>query len=343
MIKVEESQRNGPKVCFVSTTGGHLAQLEMLANSLRDYRSYVVTVRSSQTYGALGGLAHYEIRQVLRNPANFLVNVLQSLRVYLEERPDAVITTGAGDALPTVFLAAILGSQVVFVESLARVNRPSMFGRMVHRWCDLVLVQWPELLRAYPRGILVSPLFGLSAPQETLPPDPAILILTGTHSRGFEYLLKTVDNDIESRRVTGKVTAQIGHSSYIPRNYRSFQFLPHDELLQYLDGCDIVITHDGSASIGEALARGKPTIVVPRSVERGEVSYRSDKELARHLAELRLVVIAEDPAQLDVALSDIRSRGRRESMQASPAAGSVIKSFLQSQPATHKRPRWSIL
>jgi len=41
------------------------------------------------------------------------------------------------------------------------------------------------------------------------------------------------------------------------------------------------VTHDGSASIAEALSCGKPTLVVPRRSEDAEVSYDSGQVLAR--------------------------------------------------------------
>src|SRR5438132_3310580 len=133
------------KVCLVSTVGGHLAQLEAIAPAADGHDCYLVTVPSPHATYALPGIRRYFVRQVLRNPVNFLFNFVQSVWILLKERPQVIITTGAGDALPTVFLGAALGSMVVFIESLARVRAPSLFGRIVHRWCDTILIQWPEL------------------------------------------------------------------------------------------------------------------------------------------------------------------------------------------------------
>src|SRR5437867_711663 len=137
------------KVCLVSTAGGHLAQLAALAPAAHGHDCYLVTVPSPHVRSILPGMRRYFVRQIARNPANSVANFVQSLRILLKERPDAVITTGAGDALPTVFLAAAIGSTIIFVESLARVDRPSLFGRLIQRWCDAVMVQWPELKNSY--------------------------------------------------------------------------------------------------------------------------------------------------------------------------------------------------
>ncbi|HEY5538108.1 MAG TPA: glycosyltransferase, partial [Thermoplasmata archaeon] len=316
------------KVCLISTVGGHLTQLETVAESVRGHDMYLLTVPSPSGLHAFPGVRRYEVRQILRNPVNALLNAVQSLRIYLKERPNVVITTGAGDAAPTVLIAAALGSAVIFVESFARVERPSLFGRLFHRWCDTVLFQWPGLRHAYRRGIHVAPLFRPASGRQEIPATPTILVLTGTHTLGFERLLRAVDELVASRSIPGRVIAQIGHSRYEPRNVEHFRFLPHDELTRTLDGADVVVTHDGSASIGESLSKGRPTIVVPRRPSEGEVSYRSDQGLARHLAKIGLVVLAEDPRELPRALDRLRSLTPGTFDTTARPVGDVIRAFL---------------
>jgi len=292
------------KVCLVSTAGGHLTQLAALAVAARGHDCYLVTVRSPHVGYVLPGMRRYFVRQILRNPANFVANFVQSVRILLKERPDAVITTGAGDALPTVLLAAAVGSTTIFVESLARVDQPSLFGRLIQRWCDAVMVQWSELRTAYPRAVVIAPVLGMPAVRSKPPPDPSILVLTGTHTRGFERLLKSLDE----RFAGGKISFQIGHSRYLPRHGEFFRFAPHEELVARMKAADIVITHDGSASIWESLLCGKSTIVVPRRSSAREVTYQSGQYLARHLAKLGLVVLVENPDRVGTAIEELRTR-----------------------------------
>ena len=316
------------KICLVGTVGGHLTQLEVLHEAVHEHDVYLVTVPSPHAQYALTGIRRYEVRQILRNPVKFLRNALQSLRIFLRERPDVVITTGAGDAGPTVLIAAALGSRVVFVESFARVGRPSLFGRLFHRWCDLVLYQWPNLKAVYRRGTRISPLFTPSRTRREIPASPSILVLTGTHTLGFTRLLQAVDEQVASNRLAGRVMAQIGHSIYIPQHCEYFRFLPHEDLKRKLSDADVVITHDGSASIGEALSLGKPILVVPRKAAEREVSYRSDQQLARHLAEHGLVVLVGDPARLPEAFERLQTLPQREIDSGAPSAIEVIRSFV---------------
>jgi glycosyltransferase involved in cell wall biosynthesis/UDP-N-acetylglucosamine:LPS N-acetylglucosamine transferase len=286
------------KVCLISSAGGHLAQLEAISRALQDFDRYVVTLKSSQSEDIMPGTRRYLIMQILRNPASFLVNFVQSLRIFLKERPDVVITTGAGDVLPTVFLAASLGATILFVESYARVSKPSLVGRLISRWCDCIFVQWAELKATYRDSILVSPIFETKHDASVLPQRPRVLVLTGTHTRGFDRLIEAIDSQNADGRLFAEVCAQIGHAVYRPRSIRSFRFVPRSELLKLIDAADLIITHDGAGSLGEALSRGKTTVVVPRRRDKGEVSYDSKSELAHRLGELGVVTLLDDPEEI---------------------------------------------
>ena len=56
--------------------------------------------------------------------------------------------------------ARLRGIPVVYVESLARAERPSLSCRLVAPVADRVYVQWPELLSALPRARYAGTVFG---------------------------------------------------------------------------------------------------------------------------------------------------------------------------------------
>ena len=317
------------KVCMIATLGGHLAQLELLQPASHGHDAYLVSVSSDHALQAMPGMRRYMVRQILRNPALLLINSIQSLRIILRERPQVVITTGAGDALPTVFLCALLGCVVVLVESFARVSRASLFGRLVRHWCDVVLYQWPELRWDYPTGIQVAPLFQFAEAPHPLQPSPTVLVLTGTHSRGFERLLIAIDNLVEAGVLPARIQAQVGQSTYVPRTFPSFRFTSHERLMGMIESADVVITHDGSASIGEALSRGKRTIVVPRRPNE-EASYKSDQQLARHLASLGWVTLVDDMDQLAEAVVSPTHGTIERPRSGAPGAVQTIVDFMRT-------------
>jgi UDP-N-acetylglucosamine:LPS N-acetylglucosamine transferase len=244
------------------------------------------------------------VRRIARNPANLVVNFFQSVRILLQERPSLVLSTGAGDSVPLMLVAACLGIPVVFEESMARVSTMSLTGRIVRRWATLILVQWRPLMERYPNAVWIRPSIRPKKPEYPLSGLPAIIVLTGTAEHGFERLLRGVDQLIEGGKLPSSVFAQIGHSEYVPRNYRYVRFLPHSQLIDAIRASDLVITHDGAGSIREALALGKRTLVFPRRSRAGELAYKSKLELAGHLAARGWIEMVEDPADIPNVLAN---------------------------------------
>ena len=64
----------------------------------------------------------------------------------------AIVTTGAGVAVPFVIVGRIVGVNVVYIESMARITSPSLTGRMVYPFADTFIVQWPGLQRFFKRA-----------------------------------------------------------------------------------------------------------------------------------------------------------------------------------------------
>src|SRR3546814_20994004 len=95
--------------------------------------------------------------------ASGLRNFWASLRHTLRERPDVVISTGAGSALFTALLGRLTGARFVLIESFARVRGPSLFGRMAHRFATKVIVQSEALKSRWPHAEVCDPLQVLGA------------------------------------------------------------------------------------------------------------------------------------------------------------------------------------
>ena len=95
-----------------------------------------------------------------RSLKNLVRNVLLARRLLASLRPRVVLTTGAAVAVPFAWVARLRGVPVVYVESLARAERPSLSCRLVAPVADRVYVQWPELLSALPRARYAGTVFG---------------------------------------------------------------------------------------------------------------------------------------------------------------------------------------
>ena len=317
------------KVCLTATSGGHLSQLEAIRQSLGQYSLYLVTIQSPHSQSSFPGVERRYVRRIVRNPVNLLLNFLKSLSIIIRESPNAVVSTGAGETIPTMLLARALGVPVVFVESMARVHHPSLTGRLVRLWTDLIVVQWSSLQSAYPHCACAIPLFRPSLQQKAIPATPRIVVLTGSGTRGFNRLLSAVDSLVERGGLPRNVFAQIGNSSYTPRNFPYVRFAPHSQMLQVIENSDVVVTHDGSGAFGEALSAGRPTLVLPRRRSAGELTYRSTGELAQRLAQLGWITLISDPYRIPAAIAEYPTGQAHGKAIEGPTVGAILGDFLR--------------
>ena len=81
----------------------------------------------------------------MRSVKNLFKNLLLSWRVLRTMRPDVIITTGSGVAVPFLWIARLLGIRTVFIESITRITELSLTARLIYPVVDQLLVQWEEL------------------------------------------------------------------------------------------------------------------------------------------------------------------------------------------------------
>jgi UDP-N-acetylglucosamine:LPS N-acetylglucosamine transferase len=84
----------------------------------------------------------------------FFVNLAEAYSILRKERPGAILSTGAGPAVPFALVGRFLfGCRIVFVETITRVNRPSLTGRIMYWIAHDFFYQWEPLRRFFPRGV----------------------------------------------------------------------------------------------------------------------------------------------------------------------------------------------
>jgi UDP-N-acetylglucosamine:LPS N-acetylglucosamine transferase len=91
-----------------------------------------------------------------RNATNAVRNFGLALKLVREYRPDVVVSTGAGVAVPFFVAARLHGVRTVFLEVFDRIDTPTLTGRLCYPITDLFLLQWEEQKRSYPRGRVVG-------------------------------------------------------------------------------------------------------------------------------------------------------------------------------------------
>lgn len=158
-MKVADSRK---KILFVAGSGGHTAQLAILLEKMgNQHRSELMLERGDElairrfsgTYKVhkavpIRGKDETPFLTVLR----VFLNCFQSLGIFASVRPDYIITTGPGLAIPICLLGKALGRKVIVIESWSRTTTRSYVGRILYFCANLFFVQWPEMLKQYPKA-----------------------------------------------------------------------------------------------------------------------------------------------------------------------------------------------
>lgn len=135
---------------LVCSSGGHLAQLVALQPWTRHHRRHWVCFDTPDAVSLLQEehvtWAHHP---TTRNVRNLLRNLMLAWRLLRRERPDVVLSTGAGTALPFFVTARLLGVPTVYLEVYDRIDSPTLTGRLCRPFTDRMLVQWEEQSRLY--------------------------------------------------------------------------------------------------------------------------------------------------------------------------------------------------
>ena len=145
---------------LVCSCGGHLLQLVALRDSWQGFSRAWVTFDKSDARSLLDDeRVYFAHGPTNRSVKNLVRNLFVAWRVVREVRPRVVVTTGAGIAVPFAWMARLLGATVVYVESLARIDGPSLTYRLIAPVADRRYVQWPELAETLPRSRFVGNVF----------------------------------------------------------------------------------------------------------------------------------------------------------------------------------------
>lgn len=97
-----------------------------------------------------------------------------------------------------------------------------------------------------------------------------IFVILGTQQFPFDRLLKKLDAYVAEGLLKDEIVAQIGYSTYKPRNFPFQQFFDRDAFGDLVQKADLIVTHGGVGSVLTANRAGKPTVAVPRLAKYGE-------------------------------------------------------------------------
>jgi len=210
--------------------------------------------------------------------------------------PRIILVNGPGVCIPVV-LGALLHSlfiskvEIVFVESICRVNKLSLSGKILKWIADAFYVQWPELCGRYNDGNMIClSRYASTRTKWRIKPEEKIskegyhcLITVGTTN--FDALMRSLFEQKElfatglKKQNISSLTLQIGGTSTLNKDSdfkplikelkkqkitcNVVEMLDHGGFSQELSKATWVIGHAGAGTVLETLDLKKRLIIVP--------------------------------------------------------------------------------
>jgi beta-1,4-N-acetylglucosaminyltransferase len=141
------------KLALIASSGGHLYQLYSLREFWGDREHFWISFPTEDAKYLLSSekvfWAYYPTN---RNLKNLVKNLFLALNTLRRERPYALMSTGAGVAVPFIIMGWVLGIKTLYLESITRNEELSLSARLVYPFVDTLLVQWPDLTKKYKKA-----------------------------------------------------------------------------------------------------------------------------------------------------------------------------------------------
>ncbi|WP_077623341.1 PssD/Cps14F family polysaccharide biosynthesis glycosyltransferase [Sediminibacillus massiliensis] len=153
------------KLCLASSTGGHLTQLLQLEELSGNYDTFWVSEKSETSKNLLKNKKkYYFIQQDRKQKAfifKFLFNIFNAIFILAKERPNVIITTGAGVVIPLCVFSKLINCKVIFIESFAKVDSPTITGKLLYKLkvINKTYVQSEKMLKHYETAVYRGTLY----------------------------------------------------------------------------------------------------------------------------------------------------------------------------------------
>ena len=104
MKDINKRDKKTPKLCLVSSSGGHWEQLQKLKILVDKYDGFLVTERTNFEADAQYLMKQTDLKDKMML-FKMLYNSILAIKIWIKERPDFVITTGTMVAYPFYLLS----------------------------------------------------------------------------------------------------------------------------------------------------------------------------------------------------------------------------------------------
>ena len=134
------------KIIAVASIGGHWIQLLRIAQPMAEHYEMVYVSTHPKCATMVEGQKFFQTADFSRSDAWKLIpSFFKAIKTIRQEKPDAIITTGAAPGLVYLLAGKLLGRKTIWIDSIANAEHLSASGRMASRFASRTYTQWKDL------------------------------------------------------------------------------------------------------------------------------------------------------------------------------------------------------
>jgi UDP-N-acetylglucosamine--N-acetylmuramyl-(pentapeptide) pyrophosphoryl-undecaprenol N-acetylglucosamine transferase len=237
-------------------------------------------------------------------PLKILVSLFQAILIWIKFRPNIMIGTGGYASLPILIIGSIFQTKIVIQEQN---YLPGISNKILSRFATIIAVAYENMERFFPQKkiILTGNPVRNSLIESNLETEKNkgnsslnknglnLLILGG--SLGSEKINEVISKNIfffKKNKIN--VTWQCGKNYYErfktfeSSHIKIFPFL--EQIENFYNKCDIIISRAGALTISELCIIGKPSILIPSP----NVSENHQYHNAKYLQDKKAAIMIEE-------------------------------------------------
>ena len=144
----------------------------------------------------------------------------------------------------------------------------------------------------------------------------------------FDRLVKAVDDAVTEGKLGEDIFAQIGESSYKPRNFKAVSFMNRPLFDKYVYQASSIISHAGMGTIATAFECRKSMLVMPRQRKYGEVVNDHQLAIAKGFEEAGYILVANEADDIIMKIKQLKTFVPRQRNSQHQMVANQIAQFL---------------
>lgn len=155
-----------------------------------------------------------------------------------------------------------------------------------------------------------------------------IFVCVGSRDYQFDRLIMEIDDLAKNELKDCKIFAQIGSSTYIPKNIEYKRYLSKEEFDDYQKKASLIISHAGTGALVNAIKMGKKVISVPRRKTFGEHIDDHQLQISTALSNEKYLLEVIEIKDLLSKIHEIKNNFTPKPFKKESNVVNIIKTFL---------------